>query len=325
MTGVALPRREAPVPKETSVRPRVGLVLRDQDLARYRGRFDDLSRDLTAADIDYVALGDHVSFLGGAGVDALVAAASLLSCGLLSVQTCVYLLPLRHPTVIARQLSTLSVIAPGRFTFGVGVGGDDRSEVFNCGVDPATRGARADEALEIIGRLLTGQSLTWSGRFFSLNRACILPPPDPPIPILIGGRSDAALRRTARYGAGWVAVWVSPERFRRAQTQVSELAAAAGRKMPIWSHTLSCWVGFGQSVAEGRDRVAPVMEASYDLPYVKFGKYTFCGTPSQVAQGLVPYVEAGCAQFSLTPESEDFSHTLEAVGQVKRELLAFLG
>jgi alkanesulfonate monooxygenase SsuD/methylene tetrahydromethanopterin reductase-like flavin-dependent oxidoreductase (luciferase family) len=63
-------------------------------------------------------------------------------------------LPLRHPVLVARRLADIGRIPPGRLIFGVGIGGEDRREVSNCGVDPATRGRRMNECPAIVRRLL---------------------------------------------------------------------------------------------------------------------------------------------------------------------------
>jgi alkanesulfonate monooxygenase SsuD/methylene tetrahydromethanopterin reductase-like flavin-dependent oxidoreductase (luciferase family) len=71
----------------------------------------------------------------------------------LPVYSGVYLLPLRHPVLVARQLADIDRLAPGRLIFGVGVGGEDRREVSVCGVDPATRGLRMNECLTVVRQL----------------------------------------------------------------------------------------------------------------------------------------------------------------------------
>src|SRR3546814_5357674 len=128
-------------------------------------------------------VGDHVSFVTGIGLDGLVNATSILSMDeVLPVFTGVYLLPLRHPVLVARQLSDIAAFAPGRLTFGVGVGGEDRHEVEACGVDPATRGRPMDECLAVLSTLMAGESVTFSGEFFAMteirsrptDRQCIL-------------------------------------------------------------------------------------------------------------------------------------------------------
>jgi alkanesulfonate monooxygenase SsuD/methylene tetrahydromethanopterin reductase-like flavin-dependent oxidoreductase (luciferase family) len=101
--------------------------------------------------VDHLCVGDHVSFVVGAGSDGLIAATSMLARqGELPVYVGLYLLPLRHPVPVARQLATIALLAPGRLTLGVGIGGEDPHEIEICGVDPRTRGRRMDECLRIL-------------------------------------------------------------------------------------------------------------------------------------------------------------------------------
>ena len=153
------------------------------------------------AGIDHVCCGDHVSFFVGAGFDGLVQATALAMLHpTLPVYTGVYLLPLRHPVLVARQLADIARLAPGRLIFGVGIGGEDRREIEMCGVDPASRGQRMDECLSVVRQLLTGEPVTWRGRFFNLDEAVIAPAPAEPVPMIVGGRSDAAVRRARPAG-----------------------------------------------------------------------------------------------------------------------------
>src|SRR4051794_30362392 len=152
---------------------------------------------LEAAGVDHLAVGDHISFFGGQGFDGLLHAGHLLALSdRLEVHVGVYLLALRHPVPVARQLADLAALAPGRLVLGVGIGGEDRHEFEVCGVDPATRGARTDEALGLLRRLSHGEPVTSEGPFYPVEEARILPAWD--VPILVGGRSDAAVRRAAR-------------------------------------------------------------------------------------------------------------------------------
>src|ERR1700733_10515732 len=131
---------------------------------------------IAAAGLDHVTVGDHISFHGGTGFDGMITASMLLaSHDRLPVLIGVYLLGLRHPLLAARQLATLAQTAPGRLTLVVGVGGEDRAEVSNAGVDPATRGRRLDETLMLLRLLLAGEEVTFSGEFFRLEAARILP------------------------------------------------------------------------------------------------------------------------------------------------------
>ena len=145
--------------------------------------------------IDRVCVGDHVTFNGGRGFDGLLNATALAVLSRrITVQTAVYLLPLRHPVPVARQVSSLAALAPGRLSFGVGIGGEDPAELRACGIDLASRGRRMDEALTVLRPLLAGAEVTMSGNFFSLDGVRISPAPTPPVPIVIGGRSAAGPR-----------------------------------------------------------------------------------------------------------------------------------
>src|SRR5271167_5090113 len=185
----------------------------------------DFVARVEATGIDRLFTGDHVTFTDGRGFDGLLnATAVAMASRRLTVQTAVYLLPLRHPVPVARQVASLAALAPGRLVFGVGLGGEDPAELRACGVDPATRGRRMDEALAVLRPLLAGAEVTLDGDFFRLDQVRIAPAPEPPVPIVVGGRSDAALRRVARHGDGWLGLWVSPERYADATMRISQYA-----------------------------------------------------------------------------------------------------
>src|ERR1700728_3805255 len=146
------------------------LLEQDQETAR---QFLAQAAD---AGIDYVCCGDHVSFFGGSGFDGLLQATALAMLHpTLPVHVGVYLLPLRHPVLVARQLADFARIAPGRLVFGVGVGGEDRHEISVCGVDPATRGERMNECLTVLRQLMAGTAVSFHGVFFDLDEAVGFP------------------------------------------------------------------------------------------------------------------------------------------------------
>lgn len=270
------------------------------------------------AGVDHVAVGDHVSFWAGAGRDGLVAATAMAMLHpTLPVHVAVYQLVLRHPVPVARQLSTFAELAPGRLVLGVGIGGEDRHEMAICGVDPASRGRRMDDCLAILRGLLAGERVSHHGEFFDLDDALVLPAPDPPIPIVVGGRSEAAVRRAARLGDGWLGIWVSPARFARVAAAVDELAAQAGRGAVAWHHGMQVWCGFGGSPEQARALLAPAMQAFYQLPFERFERYCPYGTPEDVAGFLAPYVRAGCRSFNLIPCAADAAAAVEAVARVR--------
>jgi alkanesulfonate monooxygenase SsuD/methylene tetrahydromethanopterin reductase-like flavin-dependent oxidoreductase (luciferase family) len=238
----------------------------------------------------------------------------------LPVYVGLYLLPLRHPVPVARQLATIAQLAPGRLTLGVGVGGEDPHEVEVCGVDPKTRGRRMDESLQILRGLADGGPVSFDGEFFSVQDALIAPAPAPTIPLIVGGRSDAAVSRAARLGDGWLGIWVSPRRFAAVRDQIAEEAARSGRDASRFEHGLNVWCGFSRRREAAREPLATQMQAFYQMPFEPFERYSPYGTPQQVADFLFPYVEAGCSAFNVIPCTGDEEDAVAAVGEL-RELL----
>jgi len=232
----------------------------------------------------------------------------------------VYLLPLRHPLPVARQLATMHRVAPGRVLFGVGIGGEDRHEIEVCGVDPATRGRRMNESLAIVRALMGGEEVTLDGEFFKLHKALIRPAIEPMIPIIVGGRSDAALRRAGRYGDGWIAAWCSVERFSAALGIIDAAAHDCGRSATRWQHGYQPWVGVADTRQEARARVKQAMESFYRVPFERFERYTPCGTPADVAADLAAYVAAGCSIMNLCVVAGSDAESIAAAGEIAARL-----
>ncbi|MBV9291713.1 MAG: LLM class flavin-dependent oxidoreductase, partial [Frankiales bacterium] len=242
----------------------------------------------------------------------------------LPVYVGLYLLPLRHPVVVARQLATISQIAPGRLTLGVGIGGEDPHELEICGVDPTSRGRRMDECLRILRALGGSEPVSFDGEFFTLDNAVISPSPTPSIPLVVGGRSDAAVSRAARLGDGWLGIWVSPRRFTTVCEQIEQQAAAVGRDPHQFEHALNVWCGFGATRQIARQQVADKMQAFYQTPFEAFERYSPYGTPQNVAEFLSPYIDAGCTTFNVIPCADDDERVIAAVAEVRALLNASL-
>ena len=273
--------------------------------------------------VDHTFIADHVSFRVGTGLDGLINAATLAAIDpRLRIVVGVYLLALRHPITVARQLSTLSAAAPGQLIFGVGVGGEDRNEFAMMGVDPRTRGRRTDEALDILTTLANGEPLDHDGEFYRFERAWIRPAPEPRIPILVGGRSDAALARAARFGDGWLGTWCSPKRFGEAVGIIDALSSTSPPRSPSrpWLHGLQLWVGIDVDKRVARERLAAAMAAFYRIPYERFERYSPFGTAEDVARFLLPYRDAGCRLINITAIAGSEEAAIDAVAEIKARL-----
>jgi alkanesulfonate monooxygenase SsuD/methylene tetrahydromethanopterin reductase-like flavin-dependent oxidoreductase (luciferase family) len=268
--------------------------------------------------VDHLCVGDHVSFFVGAGSDGLIAATQLLAAQTeLPVYVGVYLLPLRHPVLVARQLATIAEFAPGRLTLGIGIGGEDRHEIEMCGVDPRTRGRRTDECLQVLRGLADGQPFSFEGEFFSLNDALIVPRPTPAVPLVVGGRSSAAVARAAQFGDGWLGIWVSPRRYAAVHDDIAHQATQIGRAATGFEHAINVWCGFGSTREAARGYVSASMQAFYQSPFEPFERYSPYGTPADVAEFLAPYIEAGCSRFNVIPCAADDEAAIAAVGELR--------
>jgi alkanesulfonate monooxygenase SsuD/methylene tetrahydromethanopterin reductase-like flavin-dependent oxidoreductase (luciferase family) len=300
--------------------PRVGISVHDSLMTANAAGRRRLLGLIEQAGIDYVGVGDHVSFHDGTGFDGLISATAALSASdRLPVLVGIYLLALRHPLLAARQLASISQLAPGRLLLGVGAGGEDRSEISNSGVDPATRGRRLDECLAVLKALASGEAIDHRGEFFTLEAASIRPPPNPPVPVIIGGRGEAAVRRAARYGDGWLAIFCSPRRFARTRQQIAGAAAAQGRTASAW-YGINVWCGLDEDAARARQLLARQLETLYRLPFERFERVTLAGTPAQVAGQLAPFVTAGAANLTVIPVAASPEAGVEHVAAVRQAL-----
>ena len=143
----------------------------------------------------------------------------------------VLVLPQRQPTLVAKQISTLSTLSGGRVRLGVGVGWQ-QSEYEALGEDFATRGVRMDEAIGLLRAYWADASVEFSTAHYEVNAIAMepKPPQGAGLPIWIGGGAPAALRRTGELGDGWLATsGLSDEVVRSSVDTIRRHAEAAGR------------------------------------------------------------------------------------------------
>jgi probable F420-dependent oxidoreductase len=144
--------------------------------------------------------------------------------------TYVYLLGLRHPLIAARAFQTLDWFSGGRAEIGVGVGWL-KGEFRTMGRPWSARGRLLDEALGVCKRLWSEDIVEHHGEFFDFEPVAFEPKPvqKPWPPILVGGETDAALRRLARHGDGWITMEHSPETYPRAARRMRQVLESEGR------------------------------------------------------------------------------------------------
>ena len=287
----------------------------------------DLLGRVHSLGLDHVFVADHISFFTGLGMDGLIQAATIGALEPnLGIHIGVYLLALRHPLPVARQIATFCESAPGRLVFGVGVGGEDRHEIEVCGVDPKTRGRRTNETLIALRGLLSGKPTSHECEFFEFEDALILPAPAPAVPFVVGGRSEAAIRRAALYADGWLGVWCSAKRFANVVREIETIEAEEGagtKSARDWMHGLQVWVGLDADRQVARDRLAKRMEGMYQTPFERFERYSPFGRAAEIADALGPYVEAGCRHFNIMPVAASTEASVEGVAEIAERLRAY--
>ncbi len=153
--------------------------------------------------------------------------------------TFVVKLAIRQPVLVAKQATSIAVLSGNRFGFGVGL--SPWPEDFRVCEQPwKQRGARMDEMIEVIRGLSTGDYFEYHGKFYDIESIKLCPVPTEPIPILIGGHADLALRRAARLGDGWMHAGGDPEALKGYLARLSELRREYGRENdPYEVHVIS--------------------------------------------------------------------------------------
>lgn len=199
----------------------------------------------------------------------------------------VMLLGMRPLAWAAKQIATLQHLSGGRLRLGVGVGGEFPQEYEAAEVPLARRGARLDRALELLPRFLE------PGNEHSLE------PPAPMPPVLVGGRSDRAVERAARFGDAWLPMWISPETLAQRGERLAELAQQHGRPAPSLSLLVLAHVDSDHERA--REQAGAHLRGQYGMALERVERWTAVGSAETVAAFLEPYTQVGVGEILLLP------------------------
>jgi probable F420-dependent oxidoreductase len=246
---------------------------------------------------DSLWVGDHITFALPILDPLLQLAQAAVASRRLQLGTAVYLLPLRHPTPVAKQVSTLDHLTEGRFVFGVGVGGEFPKEYEACGVPIGERGARLSESLTVLRKLWTGEPASHDGRFFKFEGVTMQPPPRQAggPPIWCGGRTDAALRRIGRMTDGWMSYVVTPEMFRDGLGKIAAAAKEAGRVFDRGFGTAHLlFTRIDDTYEKALDAATISLSTRYAMDFRKAAqRYCALGPPERVVESIRRFHEAG--------------------------------
>lgn len=222
-------------------------------------------------------------------------------------------LAMREPLLVAKQCATIDVLSEGRMLPGFGIGSPLAPEWQAMELDTGTRGARTDEALDVIARLWRGERLDHAGRFFRFRGAAIAPRPvQSELPVWIGGGSEAAIRRTARHGTGWQAGPETPAQAGAVVAAIKRAAAEAGRAIDEDHYGAGIPFRFGRADD-------PALAGAYDAYRARTGRdpadYFAIGDAAAIRARITDYVEAGLSKFILRPIGRDED---DVVAQTRR-------
>ena len=221
-------------------------------------------------------------------------------------------LALRDPVLLAKQCATIDVLSEGRLLPAFGIGSPLGPEWQALDIDTKTCGKRTDESLEIIARLWREDSVDFAGKHYRLAGASISPKPvQPDLPMWIGGSSDAAIRRTARYGTGWQGGGETLEDAGRVVAAIKKAVVEAGRSIDEDHYGASFPFYFG---TEGDSVVTGAMAAYSKRTGRAANSYFAIGDAQVIRDRVTAYTAVGIEKFILRPVGSGD----EVIAQTKR-------
>ena len=254
-----------------------------------------------ALDVDSIWLSDRV-------VSSVLSMEPLIALSFIAARTTklkfgtsVLALPLRNPTVLAKEIATLDFLSGGRALPAVGLGAEDDREFEACGSLRSQRAGRTDEAIQVMRLLWSEDSVTFHGRYFTLNQVTVQPKPvqEELPPIWIGGRSPAALRRVARLGDGWLVSQTPPQEVRSGIARINGWTEEYGREIDQDHFGALFSFCIASSRQEAEELSGPhILRRRADVDH---RTYSALGRPEDVIELIDRYVDAGATKFVARP------------------------
>jgi probable F420-dependent oxidoreductase len=226
----------------------------------------------------------------------------------------------RDPLVLARECATVDFLSNGRLLPAFGVGPDIAPEWQATGRSPKGRGPQCDEALAIMARLWTGERVTFEGAHYRYRDVQIAPlPVQQPLPLWIGGRSAAAVRRTARLGTGWLGGVESPEQVAPIVAAIRAESTAAGRPIDTDHYGAAFGYRFGawdEPIVERTARVVAALAQSTDPR-----RHVAVGGAKEILARIDEFARVGISKFVLRPIARGDGDMMEQTERLIAEVL----
>jgi probable F420-dependent oxidoreductase len=239
----------------------------------------------------------------------------------LKLGTNAIVLPFHDPISFARQCATIDFLSEGRLLPTVAVGRDDAPEWAATGRSPKGRGEWVDEALEVMTRLWAGDDACFEGRHHRLEHASISPrPKQSPFPLWIGGSSPGAIRRTARFGHGWLAPLQSPDEAAVSVKAIRAEAARIGRSIPDDHYGATFLFRLGPDAAEFPSPFSRIPDPAIRQRYAGVQAL---GDAEAVLDRVRAFRAGGITKFIAIPLARDAADMNEQTRLLAREVVPF--
>ena len=223
---------------------------------------------------------------------------------------------------MAKLTTTLDIASGGRLTLGVGIGGEFPVEFEAAGLDVRQRGRRTNECLEVLTRLWTQESVSYNGRHFQLDAASINPRPvqQPHPPIWVSGRRDAAMKRAARHGDGWLPYFYDPQRYQDSVAKIQRFASEIDRNLTQFQWAFMPYISIYPTVEEAARVAANELGGRYlyDSDFINIvHRYCLLGPVENCVARLQEYIGAGARHiiFNVSCPNEDRLRHIEAIAK----------
>ena len=223
-----------------------------------------------------------------------------------------YLLPFRHPVLLAEEIATLATMMPNRFIMQCAIGYGDR-EFAAFGINPKHRPSRFEECLAILRRLWAGETVSHDGRW-QIENARISPTPPTPVEVWIAASAAPAIERAARLGDGWLAApGLSKAEARASLAYYRECCAANGRAPGVTAIRRDMYVG--ADAADAETTGGAVVGAGYrGFP----ADATIVGDVESVASEFREYAEMGYSDVIVRNLVADQASALASIGRLAK-------
>ncbi|MCD6727402.1 MAG: LLM class flavin-dependent oxidoreductase [Solirubrobacteraceae bacterium] len=268
----------------------------------------DLFQEIERLGFDSIWTGEHIVFHRPI-LDAISVVAGLAAVTeRVEIGPAAIMVPLRHPTLLAKELASIDIMSNGRLIVTAGVGGEYPKEFEACGVPHPRRGRRTTEMVEIMRKYWTEERFSYHGELLKLDNVWMEPKPVSPggPRIWMAGRSNAAIERAVRHGDGYMPYMFTPEQCADSMRRIRETSERLEQPLrPNFTLSAFIYTSLHDDREYARRLAVEDLGWRYNQPFDRLvDKYCVYGTAEQVNEQLQAFVDAGVTHFVLAPVQE---------------------